>query len=258
MTEQSSLGVRNGGRTPFDRIGVAVLNELVEAIVSGRVAPGETLPPEAELSQEFGVSRTVIRESMKRLQEKGMVTVAQGRGTHVNPMSSWNFIDPLVLTALIGHDDALGILDDLSVVRAVLESVMAGAVASRSDGEVVATLRTSLQAMRDSIADVEAFRAADVAFHQAVMDLSGNLLAANVAGLLYERARQSTRYHGNEPENAFELTVDEHERVVDAIADHDPAAARIAMEEHILVSWTRRRLPTSKRPADRVDGARDA
>ncbi len=236
-----------GARAPIDRIGVTVLKELVETIVSGRVNPGEALPPEGTLSQEFGVSRTVIRESVKRLQEKGMVRVAQGRGTHVNPMSSWNLLDPLVLTSLIGHDDALGILDDLSVVRGALEAAMAGAVAASHTDDGIERLRDSLERMRESIDDSTAFREADVRFHLLVMELSGNLLAENVAHVLFERALESTRYHGLDPERAFELTMAEHEQVFEAILAGDRLAARNAMDAHILGSWERRRLPTAKR-----------
>ncbi|MDY0908238.1 FadR/GntR family transcriptional regulator [Microbacterium sp. CFBP9034] len=253
MSDLTPTGMRDAGRLPFDRIGVAVLNELVEAIVSGRVQPGETLPPEAVLSQQFGVSRTVIRESMKRLQEKGMVTVAQGRGTHVNAMSAWNLLDPLVLPALIGHDDALGILDDLSVVRGALEAAMAGALAARRTDEVVETLRASLTTMQENMADSAAFRQADVRFHIAVMELSGNLLAENIARVLFDRALESTRYHGVDPEHAFEMTMQEHERIVEAIDAGDADAARRAMDEHILGSWERRRLPTLRRGKEPQD-----
>jgi GntR family transcriptional regulator, galactonate operon transcriptional repressor len=238
-------------RAPIDRIGATVLRQLVETIVGGEVKPGDLLPPEAVLSGDFGVSRTVIRESVKRLQEKGMVTVAQGRGTSVNPMSAWNLTDPLVLAALIGHDDALGILDDLSVVRAALEAAMAGAVARSATPEQVARLRESLETMRANIDDSEAFRHADVVFHRTVMELSGNLLAENVAGTLFDRALESTRYHGVDAEHAFEMTMVEHGRVVEAIAVSDSDAAKRAMEAHIIDSWERRRLPTLKRGAER-------
>jgi len=250
MDSGAAVDARGYGRAPFDRIGVAVLRELVEAIVGGSIAPGATLPPESTLSQEFGVSRTVIRESMKRLQEKGMVTVAQGRGTHVNPMSSWNLLDPLVLSALIGHDDSLGILDDLSVVRGALEAAMAAAVAGDHDDAAVSRLRESLETMRTAIEDSAAFREADVQFHRTMMELSGNVLAENIANTLFERALESTRYHGIDPERAFEMTMTEHERIVDAIASGDVSAARQAMEEHITGSWERRRLPTLKRRRD--------
>lgn len=230
-------------RISFDRIGVAVLRELVQSIVTGRFAPGDLLPPEPALSADFGVSRTVIRESVKRLQEKGMVTVAQGRGTHVNPVASWNLLDPLVLATLISHDETLGILDDLSVVRGALEAAMAGAAADRRTDEAVAELRDSVAEMREAIGDPDAFRAADVRFHHAVMRLSENVLAENIAGSLFDHANESTRYRGVNPEDAYEAAVMEHERVIQAIDAGDAAGAQRAMEEHIRVSWERRRLP---------------
>ncbi|RLK46600.1 FadR/GntR family transcriptional regulator [Microbacterium telephonicum] len=246
MTDASAAAERSIARAPIDRIGAAVLAELVESIVSGRVTPGEVLPPEAVLSTQFGVSRTVIRESMKRLQEKGMVTVAQGRGTHVNPMTSWNLLDPMVLRSLIGHDDTLGILDDLSVVRSAVEAEMAAAAASAATDESGARLRSSLDRQREVIDDGDAFREADVAFHHVVMEMSGNLLAQNIALVLLERAVESARYQGIDPEHAFETTLAEHDEILAAIVDGDAARARAAMAAHILGSWTRRRLPTVK------------
>ena len=245
MTTADDAAARSS-RIPFDRIGVAVLRELVESIVTGRFAPGDLLPPEGALSADFGVSRTVIRESVKRLQEKGMVTVAQGRGTHVNEVASWNLLDPLVLSTLIFHDDTLGILDDLSVVRGALEAAMAGAVAGRRTDEAVAELRDSVAQMRDAIGDPDAFRAADVQFHHSVMRLSDNILAENIAGSLFDHANESARYRGVNPEDAYEAAVIEHERVVRAIDAGDAVEAQRAMEEHIRVSWERRRPPSPR------------
>jgi DNA-binding FadR family transcriptional regulator len=77
--------VASSPRTPAARLGVAVVTDLVAAIVTGTLRANEVLPPEGELSAQFGVSRTVIRESVKRIEEKGLVVVAQDRGTTVNP-----------------------------------------------------------------------------------------------------------------------------------------------------------------------------
>ncbi len=101
-------------RLPPARLGVAVVTDLVSAIVTGELQPGDVLPPEGDLSDNFGVSRTVIRESVKRVEEKGLVTVAQGRGTQASIRStSWNMLDPVVLSALVDNDASLGILDEL-------------------------------------------------------------------------------------------------------------------------------------------------
>lgn len=250
MTLPAAPDATGRTRAPIDRIGVTVLNELVQSIVTGEFSPGDILPPEGVLSTQFGVSRTVIRESMKRLQEKGMVTVAQGRGTHVNPSTSWNLLDPLVLTTMIRNDSTLGVLDDLSVVRSALESAMAAAAADAVDDDARSRLQESLSTMAEHIEDSSAFREADVLFHIAVMELSDNVLAENIARVLIAHAVSSDRYTGVDPAHAFELTLSEHERIVEAISAGDPEAARAAMTEHILGSWERRRLPTERRTRD--------
>ena len=247
MTTPEAVDPRGRTRAPIDRIGVTVLTELVEMIVSGEVAPGELLPPESLLSTQFGVSRTVVRETMKRLQEKGMVTVAQGRGTHVNPTTTWNVLDPLVLSTMIRNDDSLGVLDDLSVVRSSLEAAMAAAAAGSVNDDARTLLRDHLTAMSEHIADSAAFREADVNFHIAVMELSENTLAENIARVLITHAVGSERYTGVDPAHAFELTLAEHENIVEAISAGDPEAAREAMSAHILGSWSRRRLPSERR-----------
>lgn len=253
MSSSESTGLVVAGRhAPIDRIGVTVLRELVQSIVSGEIASGDVLPPESELSAQFGVSRTVIRESMKRLQEKGMVTVAQGRGTHVNPTTSWNVLDPLVLQTMIQNDSTLGILDELSIVRAALESAMASEAADRVDDDMRVRLSECLEAMRSRVQDSTAFREADVLFHIAVMESSRIGLAENVARMLLTHAVTSDRYNAvdfneTDPTQAFELTIAESERVVDAITAGESEAARAAMSDHILGSWHRRRLPSKRR-----------
>lgn len=233
-------------REPAGRLGVLVVRDLVEAIVTGRVAPGALLPPEAPLSTQFGVSRTVIRESVKRLEEKGLVTVAQGRGTQVNPASEWNLLDHVVLAAMIAHDGSLGILDELSTVRASLESGMAADAAARAASDQLVPLKEALERMRRTLGEPEAFRQADIDFHQAVMRLSESRLAYSIARILFERALESDRYRGRDPEHSFELTLQEHENIFAAIASGDAPAARQAMEGHIVGSWTRRRLPVHR------------
>ena len=96
MTGPDAAAGRSAGLR-LSRLGTVVVQELVELIVTGGVEPGHALPPEGPLSERFGVSRTVIRESVKRLEEKGLVLVAQGRGTYVTPPTSWNMLDPAVL-----------------------------------------------------------------------------------------------------------------------------------------------------------------
>ncbi|WP_410791161.1 FadR/GntR family transcriptional regulator [Kribbella sp. C-35] len=229
-------------RLPVGRLGVSVVAELVDLIVTGRLKEGDLLPPEAPLSEHFGVSRTVLRESVKRLEEKGLVTVSQGRGTQVRAPGYWNMLDPVVLSALIDNDESLGVLDELTVVRASLEAAMAGAVAGSHSTEELRRLENALTAMRESESETDSFRQADVIFHYAVMEISGNRLAENIAKHIYKRAVESSRYQGINPPDAVELTLKEHEAIVRAIARNDVAAAEKTMHAHIHGSWERRRL----------------
>ena len=230
-------------RLPAKRLGVAVVKALVDVIVSGSLAPGDLLPPEVPLSLQFGVSRTVLRESVKRVEEKGLVTVAQGRGTTVEPSSSWNILDRVVLTSLIAHDDSIGVLDELSVVRARLESAMAGETAQRRTLDQLSELRQATERMRTSVGDQASVDAADHAFHELVMAISGNRIAESITRILYERARESVRYRGIASEEHVLLTLDEHATVFAAIEDCDAERAERAMNAHIIDAWQRRRLP---------------
>lgn len=237
-------------RTPPARLGVAVVHDLVAAIVTGEAQPGDVLPPEGILSQRFGVSRTVIRESVKRVEEKGLLTVAQGRGTTVNPPSDWNVLDPVVLSALVENDDSLGVLDELAVVRGSLEASMAAEAAQRRTVERTAELQRTFDHMVETIDNVEAYSQADVDFHFTVMEQSGNRLAANITRILFSRARESTRFTGAPTPSALQFTLDEHRSVLEAIERGDAEAASRAMREHIAEAWLRRRLPTHRRTTD--------
>lgn len=244
MTNEFKAGVRLiPQRLPAARLGVAVVAELVDLIVTGQLKEDDLLPPEGPLSEHFGVSRTVLRESVKRLEEKGLVIVSQGRGTQVRAPGYWNMLDPIVLSALIDNDESLGVLDELTVVRASLESAMAAALAGAHTPDDLRRLENALTAMRESESETDSFRQADVVFHYAVMEMSGNRLAENIAKHLYKRAVDSNRYQGINPPDAVPLTLDEHAAIVDAIARNDTAAAAKAMHDHISVAWERRRLP---------------
>jgi DNA-binding FadR family transcriptional regulator len=231
-------------RARSPRLGVTVVAELVDAIVRGDIPTGGTLPPEAVLCEQFGVSRTVIRESVKRLEEKGLVTVAQGRGTQVTPSDSWNMVDATVLSALVANDATLGVLDDLSEVRAALEAVIAKDAAKSRTEQQLERLRNALQLMRDTIRDEPAFGEADVVFHAVVGEMTDNRLADNIVKTLFYQARLSARFSRH---SELELTLAEHEAVFAAIEAADPGAAEAAMRTHILDAWERRRPPNPRR-----------
>lgn len=228
-------------RLPRARLGVAVVEELVELIVTGKFKEGELLPPEGALCEHFGVSRTVLRESVKRLEEKGLVQVGQGRGTQVARSGSWNVLDHVVLSAMIDSDESLAVLDELSVVRSALEAKMAGAVAARRTTSELGRINRALSVMREAKIDSDAFRQEDVVFHFTIMELSRNRLAENIAKNLYRRALESAQYQGVDFRGSFEFTLRGHTEIYEAIAAKDAPGAEEAMRLHIEQGWERRR-----------------
>jgi DNA-binding FadR family transcriptional regulator len=225
------------------KLGVNVVAQIVHDIVRGVLNPGATLPPEADLCDQFGVSRTVIRESVKVVQEKGLVRIEHGRGTQVTDPRQWNLLDDVVLTAIIAHDANLSFLDELVATRTALEADMAAAAASAHTDEDRLRISASLELMRSKINNVAEFAAADAHFHDMVMAASRNRLGRAIVNSIHDKARGSMRYHGEYNEAVMRRTLDEHQAVHDAIMAKDAAAASTAMRAHISGSWSRRRPP---------------
>jgi len=231
-------------RSTSDRLGTSVVTQLADDIVGGRYPAGATLPTEPDLGSRFGVSRTVVREAVQLLQDKGLVLIKRGVGTVVCGSEQWDMIDDVILEALVRNDNTLAVLDELVAVRASLERDMAAAAAAARTPEQVAALQHAYDAMIREASDVEAFGAADVRFHDIVMSASGNRLGRAIVTSIHGKARTTGRYVGATSAEFASLTLDEHRRILDAVANGDPAAASTAMHDHILGSWSRRRPAT--------------
>ena len=228
------------------RLGTAIVGALVDDIVGGTYPPGSTLPTESELGERFNVSRTVVRESVKLLQDKGLVQIIRGKGTQISDPLSWDMIDDIVLTSLVNHDETLGILDELIAVRAALEEDMAALAADLATPEQLAGINLSMQRMREVCAVVAEFAVEDVHFHELVMEASGNRLGRAVVTSIHGKARTTGRYHGSTSPESTNRTLTEHQRILDALNARDARAAHDLMRAHITDSWARRR-PTARR-----------
>lgn len=219
----------------------AVAAELVQRIVRGIHPPGTPLPPEPALCETFSVSRTVVREAVKMLQEKGLVQVRQGTGTTVSPTTMWKMLDELVLAASIAEDESLMILDDLVVTRRLLESDMAHVAARVATDEVIERLRTLVDRMDGLVDDHVAHAEHDRAFHDAIMQTSGNRLARAVVRAFESQAVNTVRYMGHPKRDQVVGSNRGHRRIYERIAAHDPNGAADAMFTHITEAWLVRR-----------------
>lgn len=243
MTEPSNAEsplLRTVPRRPA-RLGAVVVSELLDRIVSGELPQQSMLPNEPALCEAFGVSRTVIREAVKVLEEKGLLHARQGQGTTVAPYDSWNLLDPMVLAASVRHDHELRMLDDIVDVRRVLEAQMARQAATHATAANLTEIKELLGKLAEQVATPEVYILTDVDFHDAVMRASGNRLARAVVRTVHSEARASTRYNGTPQRSDCEVSNVGHTAIYERIAARDPDGAAEAMSEHILQRWKARR-----------------
>ena len=238
--EQRATAVPGWTRRPAS-LAVAVTAELVQRVVRGTYAPGATLPPEPVLCETFSVSRTVIREAVKVLQEKGLVLVRQGAGTTVTPMAQWNMLDELVLAAAVEGDESLAILDDVVVTRRLLESDMAQVAARTAGQDTLDRLRGLVDRMDELVGDTATYEEHDRLFHDAIMQASGNRIARGVVRSLEGQVLNSAGYHGRSGQDLCKASNQGHRRICERIAARDGAGAARAMFTHITEAWLVRR-----------------
>jgi GntR family transcriptional regulator, transcriptional repressor for pyruvate dehydrogenase complex len=208
-----------------------IVEQIERSILDGQLKPGDQLPPERELADRFGVSRTAVREAMKALREKGLVESQHGRGTFVTDSTSRvirHSLDRMMTMKLNQPEVAAHLIE----VRELLEPEIAARAASRADERDVAAMRDAYAAMERAGADAEAFIEADLDFHLALAEAARNplilALIDSIVALLREHRLRIFFVHGGPQRGQFH-----HRNILDAVARHDPDAARQAMNAHL-------------------------
>lgn len=208
----------------------SIVTEMIEAIVSGRHAPGASLPNEIDLAQAKGVSRTAAREAMQKLQSLGLIEVRRRKGASVLPRSSWNLLDPTVLDVAVMYVADAEFFQALIEARLLIEPRTAELAAQRASDRDIERIEAALNAMG---AEAEGARGpgwhdADLAFHTAIIDATGNWvlrqLIVTIRAALAAEIRM-TGQHAASPGDSWEL----HRNVFDAIRRRQPLEAHAAM-----------------------------
>src|ERR1700751_4710029 len=144
-----------------------IVQQIEESILKGALKPGDQLPAERELAQNFGVSRTAVREAVKALREKGLVEAYSGRGTFITNGTSQAIRQSLDFMSRIGHHEGLTHLAEL---RQILEPDLAALATSKIEEQLVATMRESVAVMAPSLQNPDAYIEADLDFHLALAE----------------------------------------------------------------------------------------
>jgi DNA-binding FadR family transcriptional regulator len=206
-----------------------VLARLGPAIVSGAVAEGAVLRIE-QIGVEHGVSRTVARDAIKVLESLQVVTSRRRVGVTVRPRTEWNLFDPRLIRWRLAGPDRERQLHSLGELRRAVEPVAAMLAARHADAEQCARLASAAtgMAVTGPAGDLAGYLAQDVAFHEVLLQASGNEMFAGLASVVCEVLTGRTEHHlmPAAPEPA---AIRLHADVAQAIAGRDPVAAERAM-----------------------------
>lgn len=242
MTDERQAPQAGEGAAPREARGTgrrlhgAIAHKLGTAILSGEYQPGDVLSGEVAFAEALDVSRSAYREAIQVLTAKGLVESRPKTGTRVLPRSRWNLLDPDVLSWAFAGQPDIAFVRNLFELRSIIEPAAARLAAERRDASDLKALRSALTTMRRHTLATEAGRAADRAFHDAILRatqndallaLSASISAAvNWTTLFKQRARALPRN-----------PIPDHSRVLEAIAARDADGAGAAMQSLVALAF---------------------
>lgn len=215
------------GRNLHERIA----NTLGERIVAGLHPPGRALPTEIELCASLSVSRSALREAFKLLVAKRLIISRQKVGTLVRPRTEWNMLDPEVLAWHLRTAPSDAFVTGLFEVRKIIEPSAAALAAERRSPEALARIEAALGEMfraQDGSGDLTG---ADLRFHKAILDATGNHFLASFGAVIESSLAASFQLSWHSGRHTPDYSLRQHQEVLDAIRDQRPADAHAAMNQ---------------------------
>lgn len=209
-----------------------VADRIQQMVVSGVLRPGDRLPPEPQLSGQFGVSRTAIREAVRALAERGLVEVRQGQGTFIVLPSSHRASEFLSLFLQLTNRS----IGELLEARRAIELEAVALAAGRRTEDDVRKMSTFLDGMRyiqsSPTVDPGPFIDSDVQFHLQIARSTRNEIFTFMLTVLRDLLRENIRRALEAPE-ARSRAIAGHEKILRALERGDATEARMAMNEHL-------------------------
>ena len=238
------------------------VDQLGEAIVAGRYAAGASIPPEPLLGEELGVSRTVVREAVKSLVAKGLVTTGPKVGTRVLSSEHWNWFDPDVVAWQAQAGLTREFLRDLQELRRIVEPAAVRMAAERATAQDIAGIEVAFEGMRRAVEEGGDYVTYDLRFHQGLLRACRNRMLVQMSKALGALLRTSFEISTSRKDGP-RLSLPLHRAVLDAVIARDPARAEAAILvlidgarddiEQVLAS--RKRLPRLNLPASLLKAA---
>jgi GntR family transcriptional repressor for pyruvate dehydrogenase complex len=223
---------------------MAVTDEAIarirEMIVSGELKPGQRLPPEKELSESLGLSRSSLREAVKALEVIRVLDVRRGDGTYVTTLEPSLLLEAVSFVIDLHHDRSLL---ELFEIRRILEPTASVLAIPNLDQASLDELRAMVDEVDESTT-VQDLVAHDVHFHARLIEKSGNAYLTSLLAALGSQTVRARIWRGLTEEKSVARTLQEHRAIVDALARHDVELVRALVTVHIsgVENWLRRSL----------------
>jgi DNA-binding FadR family transcriptional regulator len=209
-------------------------------IISGRLRPGDRLPPEPELASQLGVSRSSLREAVRALVLIGVLDVRRGAGTYVTSLEPSMLLESTgFIVELMGGGRELEVFQ----VRRILEPAAAALAAGRADDETVERLHRLVLRM-EAATSVPELADTDVEFHRTIAEAAGNPLLTSLLDNLSSETIRTRVWHLITGLGVAEVTKVEHRAIYEALRARDPDLARATAATHIArgEAWLQRLL----------------
>lgn len=201
-----------------------VTEALGRALLSGEFPPGAALPTEDALAARHDVSRALLREAMKTLAAKGMVSIRPRAGTRVLPRESWQILDAEVLDWMAGLPVDPGFVTDLLDLRRMIEPQAARLAAQRATPEDISAMHGALARMTAALDGAGDYVAADMAFHAALLAAAHNRFLHQLGAVLERLLTLSTSISWKYPD-AARGSLPLHAALLEAVERREPDAA---------------------------------
>lgn len=209
-----------------DDVTVKLIGIFKKLIAEGTLVPGGRLPAERELAENFGVSRSSLRQALKVLEMMGVISQRVGDGTYLNSGSHGTLGQPMEFLILL---DGIS-FHELMEARLIVEPALAARAAARASADDVADIRKELTEMENG--DSRGLVAHDLLFHQRIFRAAGNRVCERMFAVVHRSLESLMRLTSQVVTPEHTLTF--HSRILRAIAKHNPEEARLRMEEHLL------------------------
>ena len=220
----------------MERRSARIAGQLEQEILAGKLPPGERLPSEEKLCNRFEASRTVIREAIQQLRGRGLLRTQKGSGTFIADPSLESLGSAIETYSVLAEEaDFFELID----FRILIETECARLATRHAGSRALEKIRLAFSQMEQANGDRTAFSKADIAFHLAVAEASGNGIYATMLGAVEKSCIEFAHATRGDQEDWYDGAIETHRKILTAIESGPPDEAAAAMRRHLLDSRRR-------------------